>query len=64
MLNPVCGLAFILAVAFAPARPSLAAEESGSPRANQPGSPSARLIERGRYLAKIAGCNDCHTPGY
>ena len=22
------------------------------------------LIDRGRYLAKIAGCNDCHTPGY
>jgi mono/diheme cytochrome c family protein len=22
------------------------------------------LIERGRYLARIAGCNDCHTPGY
>jgi mono/diheme cytochrome c family protein len=21
-------------------------------------------IERGRYLAKTAGCNDCHTPGY
>jgi mono/diheme cytochrome c family protein len=21
-------------------------------------------IERGRYIAKIAGCNDCHTPGY
>ncbi len=21
-------------------------------------------IERGRYLAKIAGCNDCHTAGY
>lgn len=21
-------------------------------------------IERGRYLAIIAGCNDCHTPGY
>ena len=21
-------------------------------------------VERGRYLAKIAGCNDCHTPGY
>ncbi len=20
--------------------------------------------ERGRYLVKIAGCNDCHTPGY
>ncbi|GAA3539518.1 hypothetical protein [Zobellella aerophila] len=24
----------------------------------------AELIERGRYLVKIAGCNDCHTPGY
>ena len=22
------------------------------------------VVERGRYLAKIAGCNDCHTPGY
>jgi hypothetical protein len=21
-------------------------------------------IERGRYLVKIAACNDCHTPGY
>ena len=21
-------------------------------------------IERGRYIAQLAGCNDCHTPGY
>src|SRR5262245_53954865 len=21
-------------------------------------------IERGRYLVKISGCNDCHTRGY
>ncbi|MGH8194096.1 MAG: cytochrome C [Woeseiaceae bacterium] len=21
-------------------------------------------MDRGRYLVKIAGCNDCHTPGY
>ena len=21
-------------------------------------------VDRGRYLAKIAGCNDCHTAGY
>jgi mono/diheme cytochrome c family protein len=27
--------------------------------AGAPGS-----IERGRYIARIAGCNDCHTPGY
>lgn len=24
----------------------------------------ARLIERGRYLSQVGGCNDCHTPGY
>jgi len=24
----------------------------------------ALLVERGKYLAQIAGCNDCHTPGY
>jgi len=23
-----------------------------------------RLIERGAYLARIGGCNDCHTEGY
>lgn len=27
-------------------------------------SPPATLLERGRYLVKIAGCNDCHTPRY
>lgn len=21
-------------------------------------------VERGRYVVKIGGCNDCHTPGY
>ena len=26
-------------------------------------SSSTALVERGRYLARIAGCNDCHTPG-
>ncbi|HWT14359.1 MAG TPA: cytochrome C [Patescibacteria group bacterium] len=28
-----------------------------------PGSASAS-VARGRYLAKVAGCNDCHTPNY
>jgi mono/diheme cytochrome c family protein len=23
-----------------------------------------KLVERGRYVVKIGGCNDCHTPGY
>jgi mono/diheme cytochrome c family protein len=25
---------------------------------------TARQVERGRYLVKTTGCNDCHTPGY
>ena len=24
----------------------------------------AELVARGEYLARIGGCNDCHTPGY
>jgi mono/diheme cytochrome c family protein len=24
----------------------------------------AQLLTRGDYLVRIAGCNDCHTPGY
>jgi mono/diheme cytochrome c family protein len=27
------------------------------------GAPSSDL-DRGRFLVKIGGCNDCHTPGY
>ena len=23
-----------------------------------------KLVERGRYLAQVSGCNDCHTDGY
>lgn len=25
---------------------------------------NARIIERGRYIVNISGCNDCHTAGY
>lgn len=27
-------------------------------------APADDPIKRGRYLVKIGGCNDCHTPGY
>lgn len=27
-------------------------------------APDSRVLDRGRYLVRIAGCNDCHTPGY
>ena len=23
-----------------------------------------QMVEQGRYIARVAGCNDCHTPGY
>jgi len=28
------------------------------------GRVAAGQVERGRYLVKTTGCNDCHTPGY
>lgn len=28
------------------------------------GSAVSDPVQRGRYLVKIGGCNDCHTPGY
>jgi len=32
--------------------------------AAQSKEPDAKSLERGRYVVKISGCNDCHTPGY
>lgn len=26
--------------------------------------PNHKMVERGKYLVTIGGCNDCHTPGY
>src|SRR5437868_8662851 len=28
------------------------------------GKSDPQLVQRGRYLVKVTGCNDCHTPGY
>ena len=42
---------------------AIAAEEAVRETA-QPNSPDIQLTDRGRYLVKITGCNDCHTPGY
>ena len=46
------GAAFVVAA-------SLQAALAQAPQKADPQS-----LERGRYLVKIAGCNDCHTPGY
>jgi mono/diheme cytochrome c family protein len=32
--------------------------------AAHPMGANGKTIERGRYLVKIGGCNDCHTAGY
>ncbi len=29
---------------------------------HQPGVPQRAAVQRGEYLVKIMGCNDCHTP--
>lgn len=34
------------------------------PAAQADAAADRKLVERGRYVIKIAGCNDCHTPGY
>lgn len=40
------------------AQPAMADHKLSSGESNAP------QIERGRYLVKISGCNDCHTAGY
>ncbi|MDP3739611.1 MAG: hypothetical protein Q8R02_19640 [Hyphomonadaceae bacterium] len=45
-------------VSAAPAPAAVAAANA------QPSVSAASMIDAGRYLVKIGGCNDCHTPGY
>lgn len=67
----VCGSAAILLTGLTAAMFSLAAsqtrEAASHPEPVRAGSASpieTVMVERGRYLARTAGCNDCHTPGY
>lgn len=32
--------------------------------AQAPQTGESTFLDRGRYLVKIGGCNDCHTSGY
>lgn len=56
----VCAL--MMAVGIAGASGTVSKKEKVKPRAGdeRPGT----LIERGRYVVRISGCNDCHTAGY
>jgi mono/diheme cytochrome c family protein len=38
--------------------------EPAKPQMIQQFTPDPKLVERGRYIAIITGCHDCHTPGY
>lgn len=49
----IAGLAFALALS------ACAKQQGETATATAPS-----LLERGRYLVSIAGCNDCHTAGY
>ena len=55
MTNPACITSSVLTVFFL----SLSAQCAFGERPSD-----ARFTERGRYLVKIAGCNNCHTVGY
>lgn len=41
-----------------------AADQAPAPQKKVAKSGSMTKLERGKYLVKIAGCNDCHTAGY
>jgi mono/diheme cytochrome c family protein len=56
----------IAVVALATAVAALSCSPNDKPTAEaQPAAvdPAAQ-VERGKYLAVVAGCHDCHTPGY
>ena len=59
--NFIKGTAFILVVGFLAAA---CADEKVVRAPVQANSSVTALDEHGRYLVKITGCNDCHTPGY
>lgn len=54
----------ILLAAFLSASYGVYAAESVSPPRKPDKQTDTATLERGRYLVKLGGCNDCHTPGY
>ncbi|MBB6094466.1 mono/diheme cytochrome c family protein [Povalibacter uvarum] len=64
----ICGSAAILLTGLSAAMFSAAASRSHEQAAPAIETPrqviETVVVERGRYLARTAGCNDCHTPGY
>ena len=44
--------------------PLIGAHAQTAPLKSSVGKSDTQLVQRGRYLVKVTGCNDCHTPGY
>jgi mono/diheme cytochrome c family protein len=59
-----CGAAALMITALATAM--LVRSGAGWPGLSvvRAGTLESPQISRGRYVVKVAGCNDCHTPGY
>jgi hypothetical protein len=57
---------FLCAVIFSSVSLSASGPSQEKPGSKSGAKASARLasIDRGRYLVKISGCNDCHTAGW
>ena len=55
--NITLGLAVIVGAALGAGTVGLYARTKAPAEADSP-------VARGKYLAAVAGCNDCHTPGY
>jgi len=67
-MNPlrftVAALGAAVVLTIAASAPLLGARAQ-TPAARAAGAPArAADVERGRYLVRTSGCNDCHTPGY
>lgn len=63
---PVLSSALLVAATTAAllAPRSLEAADAQVAGAHQAATAAQPSVERGRYLAKTSGCNDCHTAGY
>lgn len=53
-----------IAAALLAAGTAVLGVQAGDMAADKAKAKAAAAAERGKYLVKIAGCNDCHTPGY
>jgi mono/diheme cytochrome c family protein len=64
MGSPLVLLTLVSFLLPAPASAADLPEGTGSTADLPASAPAPDLVDRGRYLVRVAGCNDCHTPGW